>query len=137
MVQFCVPSKLKAIRKTSSELIGKFIIKKKIELYFPFSFLLFLSHLETSHFLYRASINEKPLLQSNEAQWTKNIVFRELFMFFLASILSFCIFNWNSEFLFEVSLIFWESYGMDSLTKSAISSIMSIKWTYLVLWGDS
>ena len=28
MLQFCVPNGLKAIKKTSSELIGKFTIKK-------------------------------------------------------------------------------------------------------------
>ena len=32
---------------------------------------------------------------------------------------------------------FLEFYGMDSLTNSAICSLMSIKWTYLVLWVDS
>ena len=75
MVQFCVPSILKVIKKPSSELIGKFTIKKKksnsiSELFFnkTFLFLLFLSHLETSHFLYRSSINDKPPLQSTEAQ---------------------------------------------------------------------
>ena len=32
---------------------------------------------------------------------------------------------------------FLESSGMNSLTKFAIYSVMSIKWTYLVLWVDS
>ena len=74
MVQFCVHNRLKAIKKNSSELIGKFTIKKN-ELYLralffnkTFLFFRFLSHLETSHCLYRASINDKPPLKSNEAQ---------------------------------------------------------------------
>ena len=74
MVQFCVPSRLRAIKKPGSELIG-FTIKKNrtlIESSFlkkkTFLFFAFLSHLERSHFLYRASINDKPPLQSNEAQ---------------------------------------------------------------------
>ena len=88
MDQFCVPNRLKTIKKTSSGLIGKFTIKKNSksiwELFFykTFFFSAFLGHLETtSHFLYRGSINDKAPLQSNEAQWTKNIVFKELLMF--------------------------------------------------------
>ena len=30
-----------------------------------------------------------------------------------------------------------ESYGINFLTKGAIDFLMSIKWTYLVLWVDS
>ena len=76
MDRFCVPNRLKAIKKTSSGLIRKFTIKKKFECYlralffkknFCF-FFAFLSHLETSHFLYRGSIEDKPPLQLNEAQ---------------------------------------------------------------------
>ena len=75
MVQFCVPNRLKSIKKTISGLIGKFTIKK-IRTLFESPFLIklfsfffaFLSHLETSHFLYQSSINDKPPLQSNEAQ---------------------------------------------------------------------
>ena len=74
MNQFYVPNRLKAIKKTSSGLIGSFIIKKIrnflravffIKLFYFFAFL---SHLETSHFSYRGSISEKPPLQSKEAQ---------------------------------------------------------------------
>ena len=74
MVQFCVPNRLKSIKKTSSGLIGKFNIKKIRTLFESpffnktFLFFAFLGHLETSHFLYRRSINDKPPLQSNEAQ---------------------------------------------------------------------
>ena len=53
-------------RKTSSGLIGKFTIKKKSNsnwepffFYKTFLFFAFLSHLETSHILYRRSINDK------------------------------------------------------------------------------
>ena len=89
MDQFCVPNRLKATKNTSSGLIGKFTIKK-FEFYLTalfllkfFSlFLLFLSHLETSHFLYRGSINDKPHLILNEAQRTKIVVFRQLPIFF-------------------------------------------------------
>ena len=46
MNQFCVPNKLKAIKKTSSGLIEKFTIKKNFEFYlralFNKTFLLFL-----------------------------------------------------------------------------------------------
>ena len=66
--------RLKALKKTSSGLIGSFNIKK-IEIYwrvfyFYKTFLLFcfISHLETSHFSYRGSVIDKPSLQSNEAQ---------------------------------------------------------------------
>ena len=75
MVKFCVPNRLMSMKKTSSGLIRKFTIKKKNRTLFEspflnktFLFFAFLSHLETSHFLYRRSINEKPPLQSNEAQ---------------------------------------------------------------------
>ena len=75
MNQFRVLNRLKAIKKTSSGLIGSFNIKKKSKFFescfFYKTFLLFfpfLSHLETSHFSYRGSISEKPPLQSNEAQ---------------------------------------------------------------------
>ena len=56
MNQFRFPNRLKT--KSICEL---FFIKL-------FYFFAFLSHLETSHFSYRGSVNEKPPLQSNEAQ---------------------------------------------------------------------
>ena len=71
MTHFFVPNRLKVIKKTSSGLIGMFTIKKKIEFYFRALFFIkllffaFLSHLETIHFLYQGSINDKPPLQSN------------------------------------------------------------------------
>ena len=70
MDQFFVTNSLKAIKKTSSGLIGKFTIKKTgilFESFFykTFLFFAFLSHLETSHFLYQGSVNGKPPLQSN------------------------------------------------------------------------
>ena len=70
MDQFFVPNTLKAIKKTSSGLIGKFTIKKnrilfESSFFIKLFFFAFLSHLETSHFLYQGSINDKPLLQSN------------------------------------------------------------------------
>ena len=75
MNQFRVLNRLKAIKKTSSGLIGSFNIKKNrnflraVFFYKTFLlFFLFLSYLETSHFSYRGSISEKPPLQSNEAQ---------------------------------------------------------------------
>ena len=78
MIQFCVPNRQKAIKKTSSGLIGKFTIKK-IEFYLRVVFLVnfiffcfYLSHLETNHFSYRGSVNDKSHLQSNEAQRTKD-----------------------------------------------------------------
>ena len=73
MDQFFVPYRLKAIKKTNSGLIGKFTTKK-IQIRFQSSFfyktlfslfLLFLSRLETGHFLYHSSINDKPPLQPN------------------------------------------------------------------------
>ena len=75
MKQFRVPNRLKAIKKTSSGLIGSFKIKKIRNLFessihyktFLLSFA-FLSHLETSHFSYLGSVNDKPPIQSNEAQ---------------------------------------------------------------------
>ena len=74
MNQLCVPNRLKAIKKTSSGLIGKFTLKK-IEFCMRAHFLenisvlfCFLSHLETSHFSYRGSVNDRPHVQSNEAQ---------------------------------------------------------------------
>ena len=81
MHQFCVPYRLKAIKKTNSDLIGKFTIKKNSksiwELFFTkfFNSFCFLSHLETSHFSYKSSVDDKPHLQSNEAQWTNKISF--------------------------------------------------------------
>ena len=73
MNQLCVPNRLKAIKKTSSGVIGKFTIKNiefclRALFYGKFLFFCFLSHLETSHFSYRGSINDKSHLQSNEAQ---------------------------------------------------------------------
>ena len=58
MVQFCVPSRLKAIKKTSSELIGKFTTKKNRTLFessffnktFPF-FAFLKSPRDKSHFI--------------------------------------------------------------------------------------
>ena len=75
MNQFCVFNRPKAIKKTSCVLIGKFTMKKiriLIESSFFRSrfeiFLIFLSHLEASHFPYRGSVNNKPHLKSNEAK---------------------------------------------------------------------
>ena len=71
MDQFFVPNGLKAIKKTSSGSFGKFTIKKNRILFESsfftkiFSFFAFLNHLETSHFLYQGSNNDKPHLQSN------------------------------------------------------------------------
>ena len=62
------------LKKTISDLIGKFTIKKiriLVEGYFLFKkfiFVISLSHLETSFLSYRSSTNEKLGLQSNEAQ---------------------------------------------------------------------
>ena len=72
MSQFGVLNRLKATKKTSSGLIGSFNIKKN-EVYrralsFYKTFFAFISHLETSHFSYRGSVNDKLCLQSNEAQ---------------------------------------------------------------------
>ena len=73
MDQFCVPNRLKAIKKTSSGL-RELHYQKNFEFYLRaffiklFSVFAFLSHLETSHFLHRDSINDKPPLQSIEAQ---------------------------------------------------------------------
>ena len=64
MKRFFLSSRLKAIKKANSDLIGKFTIKKKFESnlravflrkFFGFSFH---SHLETSHFSYLGSVNE-------------------------------------------------------------------------------
>ena len=88
MNQFRVSNRLKAIKKTSSDLIGSFKIKRNQKLFESsffmklFYFFAFLSHLETSHFAYGGSVNDRPPLQSNEAQWTKKIVFKKLLMFF-------------------------------------------------------
>ena len=74
MNQLRVPNTLKAIKKTSSGLIGKFSIKKIRVLFESFFFknfsvfFWFLSHVETSHFSYRGSVNDEHHLQSNEAQ---------------------------------------------------------------------
>ena len=97
MKLFCVPSWLKAIKKTISGLIGMFTIKKNRILFESSyfinfaSFFAFLSHLETSHFSYQNSINDKPLFHSNEARRAKNIVFKELLMFFLIRLKVFVI----------------------------------------------
>ena len=81
MNQFCIPNKLKTIQRTSSGLIGKFTIKKKSRILFGSSFFfrklysnfsVCLRHLETSHFPYRGSVNQKPHLRSSEVQWTEN-----------------------------------------------------------------
>ena len=74
MNQFRVPNRRKAIKRTSSDLIGSFNIKKNRNLFessffIKFStFFAFLSHLETGHFSNRDSDKYKPPLQSNEAQ---------------------------------------------------------------------
>ena len=76
MNQFCVPNRIKVIKKTSSGLIESFNIKKIRNLFkssffiqhFYFFFFAFLSHLETIHFSYQGSPNDKPPLRSNEAQ---------------------------------------------------------------------
>ena len=71
MNKFCVPNRQRAIKKNSSALIGKFTIKK-FEFYLRAVFLrklyvfcFFFSHLETNHFSYRGSVNDKSHLQSN------------------------------------------------------------------------
>ena len=74
MNQCCVPNRLKATKKTNSGLTGSLNIKKNrnlIESSFFKNFSIFfcvLSHLETSQFSYRGSVNYKLSLQSNEAQ---------------------------------------------------------------------
>ena len=71
MHQFYVLNRLKAIKKTSSGLIGSFNIEKVESSFFYKTFLLFFAffnHLETSHFSYPSSVNYKPLLQPNEYQ---------------------------------------------------------------------
>ena len=45
-------------------------------------------------------------------------------------------FKWNFDFLFWAFTKFLESYSIDSLTKSAMGSLMNIKWIYLVFWVD-
>ena len=67
MNQFRVPNRLKAIKKTSSDLLGSFNIKKIRNLY-ESCFFAFLSHLETRHLSYRGSVKGKTPLQSDEAQ---------------------------------------------------------------------
>ena len=86
MNQIRASNRLKAIKKTISGLIGSFNIKKIRNLFKSsflkiLSFFAFLSHLETSHFSYRGFVNQKPFLQSNEAQ-RKKIDFKEMLMFF-------------------------------------------------------
>ena len=73
MNQLRVSNRLKAIKRLLL-VLGSFNIKK-IEIYlralFYKTFLLFicfLSHLETGHFSYRGSVNDKPPLQLNEIQ---------------------------------------------------------------------
>ena len=82
MNQFCVLKRLKALKKTSSGLIGWFNFKKKSnsiwELFFIKYFYIFspfLSHLETSDFSYRSSVMKnlfycqmKPSEQKNRFQ---------------------------------------------------------------------
>ena len=75
MNEFCLPNRQRALKKTSSGLIGRFNIKKKFEFFlkalFYKTFLLFfafLGHLETSHFSYRGFLYDKPPLQSIEAR---------------------------------------------------------------------
>ena len=86
MDQFLVSNRRKAIKNTSSDLIGKFILLKKrilfegfLEHFFKFN--CFLSHLETSHLSYWGSVNDKRHLQLNEARWTNKIVCKESLMF--------------------------------------------------------
>ena len=57
-------------------------------------------------------------------------------VFFLDSYLSIRNFKWNIDFPFEFTK-FLESYGIKSLSKSAVGFVLNIKWTYLVLWVDS
>ena len=67
----------------------------------PYKMKQFWSHLEASHFSYRSSGNEKPYLLSNDAQWTKKIVFMESVMFS----------DFDSEFwkfLTKLRLSFWD-----------------------------
>ena len=83
MNQLCVPNRLKAIKKTSSGLIGKFPIKKN-RILFESSFFLeifsvffvFLGHLKTSHFSYRACVNKKPHLRQMKPNDQKNSLSR-------------------------------------------------------------
>ena len=102
----------KAIKKTSSGLIGKCTLKKiqiPFESSFPrnlISFFVFTSHLETSHFSYQGSVIDNlnySLMRSNE----QKIRFQGINHVFLASTLSFRNFKWNFDFLFEVLLNKW------------------------------
>ena len=71
---FCVLNRRKAIKKTSSGLIGKLTTKKNkfyLRAFFKkisHIFFVLSSQLENSYFTYRGSVNQKPRLQSNEAQ---------------------------------------------------------------------
>ena len=80
MNQFCIPNRRKALKKASSCLIGKFTIKKSKSISEPFlenyTFFCFLNHLESSHFSYQRSVDDKPQMQSNNAQRTKNSISR-------------------------------------------------------------
>ena len=144
MSHFCVSDRLKAIKKTSSGLIGSLNINKKVEIclralfFIKFSafFFAFLSQLETSHFSYQDSVNDKPPLQSKEAHWTKNSFSRNCSCFFFASTLSFRDFKRNFLISFWGFTTFLESHGMDSLTNCASSFVLRYKWKYLVLWVD-
>ena len=96
-----VPNSLKAIKKTSSGLIYKFTIKKNWILfessffYKTFQIFSFLSHLETSHFSYRGSVNDKPHSLVTWSPINKKTRFQGIALVFLASTISFRNFNWK------------------------------------------
>ena len=98
MNQFRVPNGLKAIKKTSSGLIGSFNIKKLRNflraLFFIklCTFFAFLSQLETSQFSYRGSFNENLLYNQMKPNEQKNR-FQGIDHVFLNSTLSFRNFN--------------------------------------------
>ena len=66
----------------------------------------------------------------------QKICFQGMAHVFLDSSLSFRKFKWNFDF-FWVWTKLLEFYGLNLLTKSTIGLVMSIKWTYLVLWVHS
>ena len=65
----------------------------------------------------------------------KKFVSKESFLFFLDFYLSFRNIKWNFDFFFEFSLNFLESYGRNSLIKSAMGFVVRILWTFLMLEG--
>ena len=77
------------------------------------------------------------LFYNQMKQMNKNFVSKESLMFFLDSYLSFCIFKWNFDVLYEVLPKIFGILWQKPLTNSAIGFVVSIKWTYPVLWVDS